>query len=106
MDLPSRTANTSFASNLAVEVRARRARFPHVLARPFTPLLDAFLHHRPPLSMPRAASSNTLTAQNQQELISEGIENFELPKSVVTKIAKSAVREGSMRPSTVAHAYF
>ncbi|KAL1679116.1 histone-fold-containing protein, partial [Schizophyllum commune] len=41
--------------------------------------------------MPRAASSNTLTAQNQQELISEGIENFELPKSVVTKIAKSAL---------------
>ncbi|KAI5896539.1 uncharacterized protein SCHCODRAFT_02615138 [Schizophyllum commune H4-8] len=54
--------------------------------------------------MPRAASSNTLTAQNQQELISEGIENFELPKSVVTKIAKSAVREGSPCPAECCHA--
>ncbi|KAL1747979.1 hypothetical protein HDZ31DRAFT_71848 [Schizophyllum fasciatum] len=41
--------------------------------------------------MPRNNSSSTLTAQNQQDMISEGIENFELPKSVVTKIAKSAL---------------
>jgi DNA polymerase epsilon subunit 3 len=32
-----------------------------------------------------------MSAQQQQEMVSEGIENFELPKSVVMKIAKSAV---------------
>ncbi|TRM61016.1 histone-fold-containing protein [Schizophyllum amplum] len=43
--------------------------------------------------MPRNNGPSALTAQNQQDLISEGIENFELPKSVVTKIAKSALPE-------------
>jgi hypothetical protein len=43
--------------------------------------------------MPRKESNTgPISAQAQQDLVSEGIENFELPKSLVTKIAKSAVR--------------
>ncbi|KAF8168932.1 histone-fold-containing protein [Pholiota molesta] len=42
--------------------------------------------------MPRKETySGPLSALAQQNLVSEGIENFELPKSVVMKIAKSAV---------------
>lgn len=42
--------------------------------------------------MPRKdAGGGPISAQAQQDLVSEGIENFELPKSLVTKIAKSAV---------------
>jgi len=42
--------------------------------------------------MPRKETySGPLSAQAQQDLVSEGIENFELPKSVVMKIAKSAI---------------
>ena len=43
--------------------------------------------------MPRKDSANTpASAQAQQEAVSEGIENFELPRALVTRIAKSAVR--------------
>jgi len=43
--------------------------------------------------MPRKETyAGPLSAQAQQDLLSEGIENFELPKSVVMKIAKSSVR--------------
>jgi DNA polymerase epsilon subunit 3 len=43
--------------------------------------------------MPRKDNANTLaSAQAQQDAISEGIENFELPRALVTRIAKSAVR--------------
>jgi len=44
--------------------------------------------------MPRNTASAHSSAQQQQDLIldSVGIENFELPKSIVMKIAKSAVR--------------
>ncbi|KAF9557922.1 histone-fold-containing protein [Agrocybe pediades] len=35
--------------------------------------------------------AGNLSAQVQQDIISEGIDNFELPKSVVMKIAKSAL---------------
>lgn len=43
--------------------------------------------------MPRKdANTGQISAKAQQELVSEGIENFELPKSIVAKIAKSAVR--------------
>ena len=43
--------------------------------------------------MPRKdAYGGTISAQAQQDLVSEGIENFELPKSLVMKIAKSSVR--------------
>ncbi|KAJ3501952.1 hypothetical protein NLJ89_g9107 [Agrocybe chaxingu] len=43
--------------------------------------------------MPRKETySGPLSAQAQQDLVSEGIENYELPKSLVMKIAKSAVR--------------
>jgi len=46
--------------------------------------------------MPRKdAGGGQISAQAQQDLVSEGIENFELPKSLVTKIAKSAVRHTS-----------
>jgi len=42
--------------------------------------------------MPRKdTNTGPISAQAQQDLVSEGIENFELPKSLVTKIAKSAV---------------
>lgn len=34
----------------------------------------------------------SISAKAQQDLVSDGIENFELPKSVITKIARSAVR--------------
>ncbi|KIY46519.1 histone-fold-containing protein [Fistulina hepatica ATCC 64428] len=45
--------------------------------------------------MPRKDMSGGLSAQTQQEIVSEGIENYELPKSVVTKIAKSALPDNS-----------
>ncbi|KAF8473710.1 hypothetical protein DFH94DRAFT_763937 [Russula ochroleuca] len=42
--------------------------------------------------MPRKDSANTPTsAQAQYEAVSEGIENFELPWALVTRIVKSAV---------------
>ena len=42
--------------------------------------------------MPRKdAYTGPISAQAQQDLVSEGIENYELPKSVVMKIAKSSV---------------
>ena len=44
-------------------------------------------------SLPASAS----TAQAQQEAISDGIENYELPKTLVTRIAKSSVRFMSER---------
>jgi hypothetical protein len=44
-------------------------------------------------AMPRKDNANTpASAQAQQEAVSEGIENFELPRALVTRIAKSAVR--------------
>ncbi|KIJ62199.1 hypothetical protein HYDPIDRAFT_115076 [Hydnomerulius pinastri MD-312] len=46
--------------------------------------------------MPRKdAGGGPISAQAQQDLVSEGIENFELPKSLVTKIAKSAIPDNS-----------
>ena len=43
--------------------------------------------------MPRKDNANTpASAQAQQDAVSEGIENFELPRALVTRIAKSAVR--------------
>ncbi|KAG2133356.1 histone-fold-containing protein [Suillus clintonianus] len=46
--------------------------------------------------MPRKdAGSGPISAQAQQDLVSEGIENFELPKSIVTKIAKSAMPDNA-----------
>ncbi|EIN06798.1 histone-fold-containing protein [Punctularia strigosozonata HHB-11173 SS5] len=44
--------------------------------------------------MPRK-DAGTVTAQSQQDMTSDGIENFELPKSLVTKIAKSAIPDNS-----------
>ncbi|KAI0308627.1 hypothetical protein OF83DRAFT_1160463 [Amylostereum chailletii] len=46
--------------------------------------------------MPRPqTSAMPSSAQAQQDAVSDGIENFELPRSLVTKIAKSAVPEGT-----------
>ncbi|TFK68325.1 hypothetical protein BDN72DRAFT_683164 [Pluteus cervinus] len=46
--------------------------------------------------MPRANNSSTqVTAQQQQDQVSEGIDNFELPKSLVTKIARSAIPDSA-----------
>ncbi|KAE9391656.1 hypothetical protein BT96DRAFT_301931 [Gymnopus androsaceus JB14] len=46
-----------------------------------------------PILMPR--KEVPLSAQQQQDLISEGLDNFELPKDLVTKIAKSAVPDNT-----------
>lgn len=44
--------------------------------------------------MPRRENANTpASAQAQQDAVSEGLENFELPRALVTRIAKSAVPE-------------
>ncbi|KAJ8507745.1 hypothetical protein ONZ45_g9914 [Pleurotus djamor] len=45
--------------------------------------------------MPRPSTAPPISAQQQQEQVSEGIENFELPKTLVTKIAKSALPENA-----------
>jgi len=46
--------------------------------------------------MPRKeTNTGHISAQAQQDLVSEGIENFELPRSLVTKIAKSAIPENT-----------
>ncbi|KAG6918860.1 hypothetical protein DXG01_010923 [Tephrocybe rancida] len=46
--------------------------------------------------MPRKdAPVGPISAQAQQDLVSDGIENFELPKSLITKIAKSALPESA-----------
>ncbi|KAJ7273459.1 histone-fold-containing protein [Mycena haematopus] len=53
--------------------------------------------------MPRKEpQGGSISAQAQQELVSEGIENFELPKSLVTRIARSALPENvKMQKETV-----
>ncbi|KAF7307721.1 DNA polymerase epsilon subunit 3 [Mycena kentingensis (nom. inval.)] len=52
--------------------------------------------------MPRKDAGGSISAQAQQDLISEGIEQFELPKSIVTRIAKSALPENAkMQKETV-----
>ncbi|KAI0248976.1 hypothetical protein BJV78DRAFT_731264 [Lactifluus subvellereus] len=46
--------------------------------------------------MPRKDNANTpASAQAQQDAVSEGIENFELPRALVTRIARSAVPENA-----------
>ena len=37
-------------------------------------------------------SASSVSAQAQQEAVSEGIEAFELPRSIITRLARSAVR--------------
>jgi len=59
------------------------------------------LHHNLLSTMPRKETySGPISAQAQQDLVSEGIENFELPKSVVMKIAKSSVRLSTYHSGT------
>ncbi|KZT01966.1 histone-fold-containing protein [Laetiporus sulphureus 93-53] len=44
--------------------------------------------------MPRSKQvSSTVTAESQQDAVSEGIENYELPRSLVTKLARSGMSE-------------
>lgn len=43
----------------------------------------------------KEATAPAVSAQAQQDTISEGIEEFELPKSLVTRIAKSALPENA-----------
>ncbi|KAG7448154.1 uncharacterized protein BT62DRAFT_918591 [Guyanagaster necrorhizus] len=46
--------------------------------------------------MPRKeTNTSTITAQAQQDAVSDGIESFELPKSLITKIARSAIPENA-----------
>jgi len=47
--------------------------------------------HRNPTMPRKESTTGHITAEAQQELVSDGIENYELPKSIVTKIAKSAI---------------
>ncbi|KAJ6547309.1 histone-fold-containing protein [Mycena capillaripes] len=53
--------------------------------------------------MPRKETpQGAISAQAQQDLVSEGMENFELPKSLVTRIARSALPENvKMQKETV-----
>lgn len=39
-------------------------------------------------------SASSVNALAQQEAVSEGIEAFELPRSIITRLARSAVSEG------------
>ncbi len=45
---------------------------------------------------PAAVAVVSTSAQAQQDAASDGIENYELPKTLVTKVAKSAVRSQLM----------
>ncbi|KZP23971.1 histone-fold-containing protein [Athelia psychrophila] len=46
--------------------------------------------------MPRKdQSTGLISAQAQQDLVSDGIENYELPKSIITKISKSSIPENA-----------
>lgn len=46
--------------------------------------------------MPRKETTTApITAESQQSAVSEGIDAFELPKSLVTKLAKAAIPEQS-----------
>ncbi|KIY73157.1 histone-fold-containing protein [Cylindrobasidium torrendii FP15055 ss-10] len=45
--------------------------------------------------MPRKDASTPISAKAQQDLISSGIEEFELPKSIVTRIARSAIPDNA-----------
>lgn len=38
-------------------------------------------------------TASSVSAQAQQEAVSEGIEAFELPRSIITRLARSAVRK-------------
>lgn len=57
-----------------------------------------------PPSMPRKSQvdlisiSGIVSAQAQQELVTEGLDNFELPKSLVTSIARSALPDNAKLP--------
>ncbi|KAF9042683.1 hypothetical protein BDP27DRAFT_1434968 [Rhodocollybia butyracea] len=63
---------------------------------PGCPARRSFLsNHHHQLSMPRKENSGPLSAQQQQDLVSDGIDNFELPTSLVIKIAKSAVPDNT-----------
>ena len=42
-------------------------------------------------------AASSVSAQAQQEAVSEGIEAFELPRSIITRLARSAVREHFQR---------
>ncbi len=56
--------------------------------------------------MPRKeAIQPPATAQAQQEAVSDGIDNYELPKSLVTRIAKSAVSSRYDRRNTLRTSY-
>lgn len=56
------------------------------------------------MKMPRKEpAAGQSSAQAQQEAISEGIDSFELPRSLVTRIARSAVgitHNDSFRPNS------
>ncbi|KAK0211055.1 hypothetical protein DFS33DRAFT_348369 [Desarmillaria ectypa] len=57
-----------------------------------------------PPSMPRKSQvdlisiSGIVSAQAQQELVTEGLDNFELPKSLVTSIARSSLPDNAKLP--------
>ncbi|KAB5591032.1 Histone-like transcription factor and archaeal histone protein [Ceratobasidium theobromae] len=59
-------------------------------------------------NMPRqsVAATNAASAESQQEVVTaaEGIENYELPKTLVTRIAKSAIPENAKVQKEAMHA--
>ncbi|OCH92352.1 hypothetical protein OBBRIDRAFT_833479 [Obba rivulosa] len=58
--------------------------------------------------MPRskeAVQAASTSALAQQEMVSEGLENFELPRSLVTKIARSALPENTKLQKDVVTSY-
>jgi hypothetical protein len=85
-----------------IKLLCSRAAEPGRRVQPLSPLLPcslpvSFLTRANPTHiyspMPRRENANTpASAQAQQDAVSEGIENFELPRALVTRIAKSAVR--------------
>ncbi|CAE6440322.1 unnamed protein product [Rhizoctonia solani] len=59
--------------------------------------------------MPRLsqAATNAATADSQQDVVmaSEGVENYELPKTLVTRIVKSAIPENAKVQKEAMHAF-
>ncbi|EUC56133.1 histone-like transcription factor and archaeal histone protein [Rhizoctonia solani AG-3 Rhs1AP] len=59
--------------------------------------------------MPRQsqAATNAASAESQQEVVmaAEGIENYELPKTLVTRIVKSAIPENAKVQKEAMHAF-
>ena len=91
LDIAINEAQACSSFRLFVSTHARfLSRLKHLTHHPRPLPLDSASYEDD--DMPRKENPGPISARAQQGLVSEGIENFELPKSVVMKIAKSAVR--------------